>query len=48
MENQFWMCSFSRENDKTDINHSSETKVFLRYVDGTILWEQLEVTQKSC
>ena len=27
------MCSFYRENDKTDINHSSETEVFLRYVD---------------
>ena len=25
MENQFWMCSFCRENDQTDINHSSET-----------------------
>ena len=33
MENQFWMCSFCRENDKTGINLSSETKVFLRYVD---------------
>ena len=33
MENQFWMCSFCREKDKTDSNHSSEIKVFLRYVD---------------
>ena len=32
MQNQFWMCSFCCENDQTDINHSSETKVFLRYV----------------
>ena len=30
------MCSFCRENDKTDINHSSETKVFLRYVDDIV------------
>ena len=29
MENQFWMCSFCRENDQTDINHSSEIKVSL-------------------
>ena len=36
MENQFSMCSFCRENDKTDINHSSETKVFLRYVDDIV------------
>ena len=36
MENQFWMCSFCRENDRTDINHSSETKVFLRYVDDIV------------
>ena len=36
MENQFWMCSFCRENDQTDINHSSETKVFLRYVDDIV------------
>ena len=36
MENQFWMCSFCRENDKTDINHSSETKVCLRYVDDIV------------
>ena len=27
------MGSFCRENDQTDINHPSETKVFLRYVD---------------
>ena len=32
MQNQFWMCSFCCENDQTDINHSSETKIFLRYV----------------
>ena len=36
MENQFWMCSFCRKNDKTDINHSSERKVFLRYVDNIV------------
>ena len=36
MEKQFWMCAFCRENDKTDINHSSETKVFLRYVDDIV------------
>ena len=36
MENQFWMCSFCRENDQTDLNHSSETKVFLRYVDNFV------------
>ena len=36
MENQFWMCSFCREKDQTDINHSSETKVFLRYVDDIV------------
>ena len=36
MEKQFWMCSFCRENDQTDINHSSETKVFLRYVDDIV------------
>ena len=34
MENQFWMCSFCRENGKTGINLTSETKVFLRYVDN--------------
>ena len=33
MKNHFWMCSFCREIDQTDINHSSETIVFLRYVD---------------
>ena len=33
MENQFWRGSFCRENDQTDINHPSETNVFLRYVD---------------
>ena len=36
MENQFWMCSFCRENDQADINHSSETKNFLRYVDDIV------------
>ena len=36
MENQFWMCSFCRENDKTDVNHAFETKVFLRYVDDIV------------
>ena len=36
MENQFWMCSFCRENDKTDTNHSSETEVFLWYVDDIV------------
>ena len=36
MENQFWMCSFCRENDQTDINHSSETKFFLRYVNDIV------------
>ena len=30
------MCSFCRENDHTDINHSSETKVFLRNVDDIL------------
>ena len=30
---QFWMCSFFRENDKTDINHWSATNVFLRFVN---------------
>ena len=34
--NQFWMCSFCRKKDKTDINHSSETKIFLRYVDNIV------------
>ena len=29
MENQFWMGSFCCENDQIDLNHSSETKVFL-------------------
>ena len=36
IENQFWMCSFCRKNDQTDINHSSETKIFLRYVDDIV------------
>ena len=36
MENQFWMCLFCRETDKNDINHSSETKVFLSYVDNIV------------
>ena len=36
MENQFWMRAFCRENDQTDINHSKETKVFLRYVDDIV------------
>ena len=36
MENLFWLCSFCRENDKTDINHSSQTKRFLRYVDDIV------------
>ena len=36
MENQFWMCSLCRENDQTDINHSSEIKVFLRYVNDIV------------
>ena len=36
MENQFWMCSFCCENDQTDINHSSKTEVFLRYVDDIV------------
>ena len=30
MENQFWMYLFCRENDQTDIKHSSETKIFLK------------------
>ena len=30
------MCPFCRENDQTDINYSSETKVFLRYVDDIV------------
>ena len=36
MENQNWMCSICRENDKTDFNHSSETKVLERYVDDFV------------
>ena len=36
MENQFLMCSFCCDNDQTDINHSSETKLFLRYVDDIV------------
>ena len=36
MENQFCMCSFCRENDKNDINHSSETNFFLRYVKNIV------------
>ena len=36
MENQFLMCSFCGENDQTDINRSSETNVFLRYVDDIV------------
>ena len=28
MKNQFWMCSFCRKNDQTDINHSSELEFF--------------------
>ena len=36
LESRFWMCSFCRENDQTDINHSSETKTFLRYVDDIV------------
>ena len=31
-----WMCSFCRENDKIDINHSSKTKIVLRYVDDIV------------
>ena len=30
------MCSFCRESDQTDNNHSSETKLFLRYVDNIV------------
>ena len=36
MGNQFQVCSFGRKNDKTDINHSAETKAFLRYVDDIV------------
>ena len=36
MENQFSMGLFCLENDKTDINNSSETKAFLRYVDDFV------------
>ena len=36
LENQVWMCSFCRENDQTDINHSCKTKKFLRYVDDIV------------
>ena len=36
MENQFWLCSFCRENDKTNTDRSSETKVSLRYVDDIL------------
>ena len=36
VENQFWMCSFCCENEQTDINHSSETNVFLRYVNDIV------------
>ena len=28
VENQFWMCSFCRENDLTEINHSPKLKFF--------------------
>ena len=31
-----WMCSCCRENDKTDIYLSSETKVFLWYVEEIV------------
>ena len=30
------MCSFCRKIDQTDINQSSETKIFLRYVDDIV------------
>ena len=30
------MCSFCRENDQTDINHSSEAKFSLRHVDDIV------------
>ena len=36
MENQFWMCSFCRDNDQTDINHLSETEVSLKYLDDIV------------
>ena len=36
MENQFCMCSFCRENDKTDINQSSKTKFLLRFVNDIV------------
>ena len=36
IENQFWMFSFCREKDTFDINHSCETKVFLRYVGAIV------------
>ena len=36
MKNQLWLGSFSRKSDKNDINHSSETKVFLRRVDDIV------------
>ena len=36
MKRQFWMRSFCRKNDQTDINHSSEAKFFLRDVDDIV------------
>ena len=36
MKNRIWICSFCRENDKTDINQLSKTKVLLRYVEDIV------------
>ena len=36
MEIQFWMCSIYRESDQTDINHSSETNIVLRYIEDIV------------
>ena len=36
MEYQFCSFSFCSEKDKTDINHWSETKVFLRYIADVV------------
>ena len=36
MKKHFWMCSFCRQNDQTDINHSYQTKVFLGNVDDIV------------
>ena len=37
MDNQFWLCSLCRENDMTDINHSSQTIFFFGYFVDDIM-----------